>query len=126
VPLSLFFGQSAAPADERGRVVRAGARRRIGSGGSGLVEELLSPDLTDAFEMVHSVFQPGGELAEANARPTTELGYLVSGRLDLWIGGRAFTIGPGDSFRIKGEPYRWANPYDAPAVAIWVIAPPVY
>ncbi len=33
---------------------------------------------------------------------------------------------PGDSFRIRGERFRWINPYDEPAVAIWVIAPPVY
>ncbi|MEN8895718.1 MAG: XRE family transcriptional regulator, partial [Yoonia sp.] len=33
---------------------------------------------------------------------------------------------PGDSFRIRGQHYRWANPHDEPCVAIWVIAPPVY
>ena len=32
----------------------------------------------------------------------------------------------GDSFRIRGERFEWINPYDEPAVAIWVIAPPVY
>ena len=52
--------------------------------------------------------------------------WLVSGRLDVEIAGRTHSIGPGDSFRIRGEPFRWANPYDQPAVAIWVIAPPVY
>ena len=126
VPLSLFFGQSAAPADEQGYVVRQGARRRIGSGEGGLIEEMLSPDLTDDFEMVHSVFEPGAKLATPNCRPTQEVGYLVSGRLDMMIGGRAYTLEAGDSFRIRGETYQWANPYEQPAVAIWVIAPPVY
>ncbi|MEM9147373.1 MAG: cupin domain-containing protein, partial [Pseudomonadota bacterium] len=32
----------------------------------------------------------------------------------------------GDSFRFEGEPYRWRNPGAESAVAIWVIAPPVY
>ncbi|MEM6340985.1 MAG: XRE family transcriptional regulator, partial [Pseudomonadota bacterium] len=41
-------------------------------------------------------------------------------------GQQRFTIHPGDSFRIRGEPFRWSNPYNVPAVAIWVIAPPVY
>lgn len=126
VPLSLFFGQSDAPLPEQGYVVRQGSRRRIGSGEAGLVEEMLSPDLTDDFEVVHSTFQPGSRLAEPNIRPTQEVGYLVSGKLDVMIGGREFTINPGDSFRIRGEAYSWANPYDEPAVAIWVIAPPVY
>jgi mannose-6-phosphate isomerase-like protein (cupin superfamily) len=91
-----------------------------------LVEELLSPDLTDDFEMVHSTFEPGSEIGETVQRPTQEVGYLISGRLDLTIGDRCFTLDPGDSFRIRNTPFRWANPYDQPAVAVWVIAPPVY
>ena len=91
-----------------------------------LVEELLSPDLTDDFEMVHSTFAPRSEIIHPVTRPTQEVGYLVSGVLDLEIAGTLYTIHPGDSFRIRGEPFRWMNPHDAPAVAIWVIAPPVY
>lgn len=126
VPLSMFFGQTSAPEDEAGFVVRAGARRRIGSGDAGLVEELLSPDLTDDFEVVRSTFLPGASLPAFQTRATQEVGYLVSGRLTVWIGAQAFHLNPGDSFRIRGEPHRWANPHDDPAVAIWVIAPPVY
>jgi transcriptional regulator with XRE-family HTH domain len=126
VSLSMLFSNAPAPQDEFGYVVRQGARRPIGSSAAGLVEELLSPDLTDDFEMVHSTFRPHSEIGETVTRPTQEVGYLVSGRLDLTIGPRKFTIHPGDSFRIRGEPHRWANPYDEPAVAIWVIAPPVY
>lgn len=126
VPTSLFFGRASAPDGESGYVVRKGARRPIGSGKAGLVEELLSPDLTDDFEVVHSTFEPHSRIGEVVTRPTQEVGYLLSGRLDLVIGGHAFSINPGDSFRIKGEPFEWINPYDEPAVAIWVIAPPVY
>ena len=126
VSISVFFGQTATPADEQGYIVRKGARRAIGSGVTGLVEELLSPDLTDDFEMVHSTFEPHSDPGETITRPTQEVGYLISGKLDLEIGGRRFTVHPGDSFRIRGEPHRWLNPYDEPAVAIWVIAPPVY
>lgn len=126
VPLSMFFGQAEAPEDERGLVVRAHARRQIGRDEEGLTEELLSPDLTDAFEMLHSVFAPGASLPNPVSRPTQEVGYIVSGRLDLWLGERLFHLQPGDSFRIRGEPFRWANPHDRPAVAIWVVAPPVY
>ncbi|MAU51456.1 MAG: XRE family transcriptional regulator [Roseovarius sp.] len=126
VPMSLLFGHASAPAEEQGHVVRAGARRAMGSGEEGLIEELLSPDLTDDFEMIHSTFLPHSRMQRPAQRPTQEVGYIVSGRLDLSIGGRAFTLGPGDSFRFRGEPYSWANPYDEPCVAIWVIAPPVY
>nr|WP_303626453.1 cupin domain-containing protein [Roseovarius sp. M141] len=126
VPLSLLFAHSGAPKDEAGYIVRRNARRPIGAGKPGLTEELVSPDLTDDFEMVHSTFQPGARAAGPHTRPTQEVGYMLSGRLDLTIAGRRFAVGAGDSFRIRGEPFDWHNPYDIPAVAIWVIAPPVY
>ena len=126
VPMSMLFAHSAVPVDEQGYVVRAGTRRPMGSGDEGLIEELLSPDLTDDFEVVHSTFEPRSQMQKPANRPTQEVGYVISGRLDLTIGSRHFTVGAGDSFRIKHEPYQWANPYDEPALAIWVIAPPVY
>ena len=125
-PLSMFFGQADAPEAEAGYVVRAGARRRIGSGEAGLVEELLSPDLTDDFEVVYSTFLPGARRGEMVTRPTQEVGYVVSGQLELTIGDRCFDVAAGDSFRIRGEPFEWNNPHTQPAVVIWVIAPPVY
>lgn len=125
-PVSLLFGQGVAPAQEQGYIVRAGARRSMGGGEEGLVEELLSPDLTDAFEVIHSTFRPGARLCTPNRRPTQEVGYVISGRLDLTIAGQSFTVGAGDSFRLRGETYDWWNPYVEPAVVIWVIAPPVY
>lgn len=125
-PLSLFFGAAEAPAGERGYVVRAGARRRLGTAAEGLVEELLSPDLAGSFEIVRSVFAPGAERREFITRPTEEAGYLVSGALELFIGERCFLLAPGDSFRFRAEPFRWRNPGSVPAVVVWVIAPPVY
>lgn len=126
VSVSMLFGQPDVPAREAGRVVRSKARRPIGSRISGLVEELLSPDLTDDFEVLHSTFEPHSTIGERVTRPTQEVGYILSGKLDLEISETRFTLDPGDSFRIRGEPFRWINPYDDPAVAIWVIAPPVY
>lgn len=126
VSVSMLFRHAAAPAHEAGYVVRKDARRPIGSHVAGLIEELLSPDLTDDFEMVHSTFQPHSRIKVAVRRPTQEVGYVLSGLLEIEIEGVTHLIKPGDSFRIRGESFRWANPYDTPAVAIWVIAPPVY
>ncbi len=126
VPLSLFFGQTPAVPAEEGYVVRADARRQIGSRQDGLTEELLSPDLTDDFEVFQSTFAPHARRDTFEQRATQEVGYLVSGQLRLWVGARQFDLTPGDSFRIRGEAYRWENPHDVPAVVIWVIAPPVY
>ena len=125
-PISLFFGRPEAPMNEQGRVVRANSRRQLGWAEVGLSEELLSPDLTDDFEMLRSEFKPGAKLTEFVARGTQEVGYLTKGRLRLWIGDEVFDLAEGDSFRIRDEKFKWENPYSETAVAIWVIAPPIY
>jgi len=107
-------------------IVRQDARRPIRALRAGLVEELLSPDLTDDFEVVHSTFAPRSGITEAVTRPTQEVGFIISGKLELDIAGEPYTVRAGDSFRIRGEAFTWANPFSEPCVAIWVIAPPVY
>ncbi len=126
VPLSLFFGSHEGPEEEVGLIVRRAHRRTVGVYESGLVETLLSPDLTDDFEVIHSTFQPGSSRRTDTRRDTHELAYMVSGKLDIWIDGSPFTVCDGDSFRIRGQSYRWSNPYEHPAIAVWVISPPVY
>jgi transcriptional regulator with XRE-family HTH domain len=126
VSLSSLFHHGAAPAGEQGRVVRKSARRPIGSREAGLIEELLSPDLTDAFEVIHSTFLPGASLNEPVKRQTQEVGYVLSGAIDLSIAGRQFSLAAGDSFRIRGEAFHWSNPHPDPAHVVWVIAPPIY
>lgn len=126
VPVSLFFGHDVAAEAERGVIVRAGRRRPLGTSDSGLVEELLSPDLGGSFEMVRSEFAAGAELATPARRPTEEAGYVVSGSFDIEIDGRWHQLAAGDSFSFAGKPFRWKNPGNEPAVVIWVISPPVY
>ena len=126
VTVESFFGRAPTLPEEADVIVRKNARRRLGHRVGGLVEELVSPDLTDDFEVVHSTFQPGSERDDPVARPTQEVGFVVSGELEITINDHSFRVGPGDSFRIRGEPFRWANRGSIPCVAIWVIAPPVY
>lgn len=126
VPAESFFGAAPVRPEEADVIVRRDARRRLGHRVGGLVEELVSPDLTDAFEVVHSTFLPGAHRREQVKRPTQEVGFVVSGKLEISIDDRDFTVGPGDSFRIRGEPFRWVNRGTEPCVVIWVIAPPVY
>ena len=126
VPLGWFFLADSVPATERGKVVRAAGRRRLGTTTTGWVEELLSPDIGGAFETFLCTFEPGVELKKPTQRATEEEGYVVRGALDLWIGKKRFQLNTGDSFRIVNEPFRWANPHAHDAVVVWVIAPPTY
>ena len=126
VPLSLFFSHEVPEEAERGVIVRVGRRRSLGTSDSGLVEELLSPDLGGSFEIIRSEFAPGAALETANTRPTEEAGYVVSGRFDIEIGGVWHCLGEGDSFRFAHKAHRWRNPGSEPAVVVWVVSPPVY
>ncbi|WP_246672481.1 MULTISPECIES: XRE family transcriptional regulator [unclassified Mesorhizobium] len=126
VPISLFFSHDVPIEQERGVVVRAGSRRSLGTSESGLVEELLSPDLGGSFEMLRSVFAPGAELKTKARRPTEEAGYVASGTFEIEIDGVWHRLGEGDSFRFEGKPFRWRNPGVEAAVVIWVVSPPVY
>lgn len=125
VPVSLLFDNAPGPENERGFVVRK-ENRRDASAMAGLREQLLSPDLTDDFEVLLVVHEAGASLEEAKIRDTREVVYLISGRLDLIIAGRSFKVAAGDSFRVRGEAFQWFNPYPEPATAIWVISPPIY
>ncbi|WP_430515896.1 helix-turn-helix domain-containing protein [Mesorhizobium loti] len=126
VPISLFFSHDVPVESERGVVVRAGRRRTLGTSETGLVEELLSPDLGGSFEMVRSIFAAGAEMKTEQLRPTEEAGYIASGIFEIEIAGIWHRLGEGDSFRFEGKPYRWRNPGTEPAVIIWVVSPPVY
>lgn len=126
VPLGWFFLSDGIPPAERGKVVRAAHRRRLGTGADGLLEELLSPDIGGAFETFLSTVEPGAKLPQFTLRDTEEEGYILKGSLDLWIGKKLFHLHAGDSFRIVREPFRWFNPANEEAVVVWVISPPTY
>lgn len=125
VPTGWLFVQPQAAAD-REYVVRADRRRSLGTRESGIVEELLSPDLGGSFEMFRSVFAAGASSSQAIFRQTEEAGYLVSGSLRFWIDDSPFTLNAGDSFRFQNKSYRWQNDGPEDAIVIWVVSPPIY
>jgi len=126
VPTSWFFANESQNDNELGVIVRANSRRALGTRESGLIEELLSPDLGGLYEMFRSEFQPGAEMKNEVLRETEEAGYVVSGTFEIWIDGTHYQLAAGDSFRFDHKPYRWRNSGEIPAVIIWVVSPPVY
>lgn len=127
VSISFFFRSSRRAPEERGLVLRAADRPAIGSAESGLVEELLSPTLGGSFEMIRSVFAPRSSSGGLRrARPAEDGGVLLSGALTLVVGGTELALAPGDSFQFAERDYAWRNDGDEPAVAIWIVSPPIY
>jgi len=129
VNISWFFQASGtAAASERDIVVRADGRRRLNFTGTGMVEELLSPNLNGSFQLILGTFEPGAETGDKKyTRTGEESGYIIKGQLEVWIGERHFLLGPGDAFTFSvTEPHRSRNPGTTETVVLWTIAPPSY
>ncbi|WOF75519.1 XRE family transcriptional regulator [Parvibaculaceae bacterium PLY_AMNH_Bact1] len=126
VPIGFFLEHHNAHPSDRGIVVRADARRKVGTREEGFTEELLSPDMTGTFEMLRTEIAPGASSKHLIHRPTEEAAYLVSGTLEIWIEDRHYELTPGDAFRFHDQNVRWHNPSNEPAILVWVVAPPVY
>lgn len=125
-----FFFQESTPAtdDERGIVVRRGNRRRLDFSGSGMVEELLSPGFSGAFEVIEGRFEAGGETGEAPYRQSGEAaGVVLEGTIELALGGHTYVLEPGDAVTYsRTEAHRARNVGDGPARVLWIVAPPSY
>jgi transcriptional regulator with XRE-family HTH domain len=129
VQISWFFHPTAAvPMAERDYIVRRGNRRRLSLTGIGVTEELLSPSLGGASELVLTRIPPRSTTGEAFVtRKAEESGLVLEGRMELWVEDRHFVLEEGDSFCFgPDESHRVANPGDRECVIIWVITPPVY
>ena len=86
VPVSWFFdrNQNESPAEAE-NVVRAGNRRWMLN--DGIRIEVLSPRLGEGIEFMQSTYAPGAETKDISMRRAgREVGILLSGRLELWIG----------------------------------------
>lgn len=127
VTISWFFETSDAPEAERDLVVRRTRRRRLDYS-AGVVDELLSPNLAGALELLSCRFPPG---ASSGDEPYThageEAGVVIRGRLELWVDGRTVTLEAGDSFGFQSAlPHRYRNPGPDETEVIWAITPPSY
>jgi transcriptional regulator with XRE-family HTH domain len=127
VTVSWFFEADAVPDAERNLVVRRTRRRRLDFS-AGIVDELLSPSLAGALELLASRFPPG---ASSGEEPYThageEAGVVIRGRLELWVDGKSFLLEAGDSFGFPSSlPHRYRNPGTEEAEVIWAITPPSY
>jgi transcriptional regulator with XRE-family HTH domain len=127
VTISWFFDAGAAPEAERDVVVRRARRRRLDFT-AGIVDELLSPSLNSALEVLSCRFAPGassGEIPYTHAGE--EAGVIIRGRLELWVDGNLFVLEAGDSFGFAStRPHRYRNPGPDETEVIWAITPPSY
>lgn len=127
VHMNWFFQvRNSGPPEERDVVVRKQYRRTLTFTGLGIIEELLSPNLSGPLEVLLSTIEPGADSGDYS-HDGVEAGLVLSGTLDLWVAGRFFRLQEGDSFSFKStDVHRCANPSDEPTRVVWIITPPHY
>lgn len=121
-----FAGDAPVPEDERGYVIRQGNRLSLRYAG-GIVDELLTPKLSLQVEMIYSRMPAGTESAQSYTHEGDEVGLVLQGQLEIWIGARHFLLQAGDSCSYaSSEPHRYRNPGPGEAVVLWAISPPSF
>jgi transcriptional regulator with XRE-family HTH domain len=129
VQVSWFFGGGReVPEGERDFIVRRDNRRSLTFGDTGVFEELLSPNLSGALELILTTFKPGSWTGEEDRiRQGEEAGYVVEGTLELWVEGQHFLLMQGDAFAFRRSgPHRCHNPGTSDTRVLWIMTPPSY
>jgi transcriptional regulator with XRE-family HTH domain len=127
VNIQWFFSTKSEVSDtDAGYVVRKDSRQSIHYD-DGIFDQLITPSPSGQIEVVHSRFPPGAYNRTSYTHEGEEVGYILTGTFELWVGERHFLLGEGDSFRFaSNEPHRYGNPGQTDAVVLWVITPPTY
>ena len=121
VPISYFFEEHE-PVSPARYIVRKNDRRLLRLTASGVVKEALTPAEKGEIEFYELTLNPGGSSGSDFVRHTGEkAGYVLAGKLLLWLDHEAHVLEPGDSFRFPSTvPHMFDNPTQQVARVIWV------
>lgn len=104
VNISWFFhSDTETPLQELKYIVRSDQRRRLNYTGTGITEELLTPQLSSQIQMILTTLSPGAKNTQPRMRAGEEAGIVQSGVLELTIGQQLFVLRNGDSFSLNDE-----------------------
>ena len=109
-------------------VVRANARKTLMYPGSGIKNELLSPDLNRAIQMMYVVIPPGAFTGpEPLVHEGEECGLVLQGTVEIWVGDEHYILGPGDAIYQKSTiPHRSKNIGEDDVIIVVAITPPSF
>lgn len=111
-------------------VVRADRRKTIIYPGSGIRNEMLTPDLNRALQMMWVVIPVGeGTGEDGLVHEGEECGVVIQGRVGIWVGPPGdeeyLELGPGDAvYQLSKHPHRSRNIGDVDALIVTAITPP--
>lgn len=111
--------------EDGGRVARAGTHRYIDLREKGIVKEMYTPPACRSMDLCRATIEPGG--STGNELFVTgqgeQIGVVVRGVLELWVGDRVVLLQEGDSFcYASSTPRRWRNPGAQTTEVIWAIS----
>ncbi|EHK64843.1 helix-turn-helix domain-containing protein [Achromobacter arsenitoxydans] len=111
--------------EEDGRVARAGTHRYIDLKEKGISKEMYTPAACRSMDLCRASIEPGG--STGNELFVTgqgeQIGLVLKGVLELWVGDRVIRLQEGDSFcYASSTPRRWRNPGSQTTEVIWAIS----
>ncbi|WP_048645235.1 helix-turn-helix domain-containing protein [Nitratireductor soli] len=105
-------------------VARVGERRRIDLDRTGIHKELLTPfSRQPRLDLYMMTIEPDGSSSdEAFVHQGEEAGVVLEGGIELFVDGRRYVLGEGDSFRFaSNRPHRYLNAGRKTAKVIWTL-----
>ncbi len=127
VPMSVFFTEP--PPDpvqaRRYVVIDADKRLKLIYPGSNVVNQLLTPTLSSAFEFFWTTVLPGeGSREVPYSHGGQECGIILQGVLEFHLGEETFILRAGQSIYFDPSvPHLWRNIGEDNVEAVWVVSP---
>jgi transcriptional regulator with XRE-family HTH domain len=133
VSLGSFFEEEASsgapspPVETLAKVVRADQRKVLIYPGSGIRNELLSPDLQRAIQLMWIVMPPGTDTGDFLVHEGEECGIVLQGTLEIWVGDERHVLNAGDAiYHPSSAPHRSRNIGDVDVIMVGAITPPSF
>ena len=99
---------------------------KIDEGGNS-IQWIVPTAQKNQMEPLLVVLQPHQQLEEDRPHEGEEFGYVISGRIRLYLGEKVYVVKSGESFYYTANrPHRIENSSSRPAKLIWVSTPPTF
>ncbi len=125
LPLMAFFNDGSS---EHGVVVRKNQRKRLIPRGTGIVYELLSPNMSCNIELIYNIYEEGATTGpQLYTHKGEEVGVVLSGTMQVTIASEKYILEEGDSIYFDSNlPHCYSNIGKGRLTALWAISPPSF
>jgi len=109
-------------------VVRKKDRKKLRISPSGIVFQLLSPDINRKIEfLLVEIEGKDGDYEKLVSYHGEKCGYVIKGKLEVKLGDKTYYLEEGDSIYFKSSiPHRFKSADEGKVVSIWAITPPSF